>query len=166
MDEISEMSDSDFQLFQKYIYENAGINLSDKKKTLLSNRLRKRLLFHKLNSFRKYYDFVLHGDDTGTEIVEMINAVTTNVTEFFRNPKQFDLFRDKVIPLVLEQNEQRRTLKILSAGCSTGEEPYTIAISLLENFGDRLKGWQTVIGDAVAKSLCRPHHIGRAKTCR
>ncbi len=139
--QMDRMSLHDFKLFQKMIYTEAGINLTEKKMTLLSNRIRKRLKALKLESYYKYYQYLKKAEDKEKEIVKMINTVTTNVTHFFRNPKQFDLFKNKVLPDIIKNNHKRKSIKILSAGCSTGEEPYSIAIILLEYFKEELMNW-------------------------
>ncbi len=138
---MDRMSLPDFKLFQKMIYTEAGINLTEKKITLLSNRIRKRLKVLELGSYYKYYQYLKRAEDKEKEIVKMINTITTNVTHFFRNPKQFDLFKNKVLPDIIKNNHKRKSIKILSAGCSTGEEPYSIAIILLEYFKEELTNW-------------------------
>ena len=148
MDLPGEMNKSDFGLFQKLIYDETGINMTDKKCTLLANRIRKRLVALNIDSYNKYYLYLKNSPDKQAEIINMVDAVTTNVTEFFRNPKQFDVFRDSVMPAVLKAAADKRTLRILSAGCSSGEEPYTIAILLLESFAPTVATW-TVVIDAM-----------------
>ncbi len=148
MDLPGEMSISDFNLFQKLIYDETGINMTEKKRTLLTNRIRKRLLALKIDNYHKYYQYLKTADDRHDEIVQMVNAVTTNVTEFFRNPKQFDTFIEKVLPSVIQKNSAKKMIRILSAGCSSGEEPYTIAFVLLEKFASITSSWNVQI-DAV-----------------
>ena len=135
------MSIDDFKLFRRLIYSEAGINLTEKKITLLSNRIRKRLKELNINSYNKYYQYLKRSLDKETEIVNMINVVTTNVTHFFRNPKQFDKFNNIILPEINKKNYKEKSIRVLSAGCSTGEEPYTIAIILLEYFKNNLKNW-------------------------
>ncbi len=148
MDLPGEMNKSDFSLFQKLIYDETGINMTDKKCTLLTNRIRKRLVALSIDSYNKYYHYLKNSPEKHAEIIQMVNAVTTNVTEFFRNPKQFDVFREKVLPAVFNANNAKKTLRILSAGCSSGEEPYTIALVLLEYFAANVNSWNIVI-DAI-----------------
>lgn len=143
-----EMSLSDFNLFQKLIYDETGINMTDKKRTLLTNRIRKRLLALKIDNYHKYYQYLKNAEDRHDEIVQMVNAVTTNVTEFFRNPKQFETYVEKVLPAIVEKNAGKKTIRVLSAGCSSGEEPYTIAIVFLESFPSISGSWNIQI-DAV-----------------
>jgi chemotaxis protein methyltransferase CheR len=143
-----EMSLSDFNLFQKLIYDETGINMTDKKRTLLTNRIRKRLLALKIDNYHKYYQYLKNAENRHDEIVQMVNAVTTNVTEFFRNPKQFETYAEKVLPAVMERNAGKKMIRILSAGCSSGEEPYTIAIVFWEKFPVIAETWNIQI-DAV-----------------
>ncbi|MDD5067830.1 MAG: hypothetical protein PHF84_12360, partial [bacterium] len=122
-----EMSPVDFKRFKDMIYQEAGISLADSKITLLSNRIRKRLKALNIRTFHEYYNYLRSSEDKESEIVNMIDAVTTNVSNFFRNPKQFVGFREKVMPAVISRNAKKKNIRILSAGCATGEEPYTIA---------------------------------------
>ncbi len=142
---VHQMDIKDFKLFQEMIYAEAGIYLPEKKITLLSNRIRKRLKALKLESYHKYYLYLMKSVDKEAELINMINVVTTNVTHFFRNPKQFDKLRNIVIPDIIKKNHTHKNLKILSAGCSTGEEQYSIAIVLLEYFKEKLPGWNIVV---------------------
>lgn len=138
---VPQMNLKDFKLFQKMIYTEAGIYLPEKKITLLSNRIRKRLKALKLESYHKYYLYLKRSVDKEAELINMINVVTTNVTHFFRNPKQFNNLKNRVIPDIIKKNHLHKNIKILSAGCSTGEEPYSIAIVLLEYFKKELPNW-------------------------
>ena len=124
----------DKTLFSKYrdlIYKTAGIFLSDKKITLLSNRLRKRLKERNFNKYKEYYNYLIDHPEDKTEMTAMIDVVTTNVTHFFRNPKQLEIFQDTI----LKQIEQKgHPIRLLSAGCSTGEEPYTLSLIIKEHY--------------------------------
>ncbi len=128
INQLKEFSDKEFEEFCKYIYDKVGIKLTDKKRSLVHNRLRKRLVQLDLTSYGEYFNFVKtpKGKD---EFVHMINAITTNVTTFFRDPKQFQTLSQLVLPYYEKLN---RTIRIWSAGCSTGEEPYTIAIEIMK----------------------------------
>ena len=139
------MNTTDFNLFRKMIYAEAGINLTEKKITLLSNRIRKRLKALKMASYHDYYMYLKKSINREIEIVKMINEVTTNVTHFFRNPKQFDILKNIIIPDIIKKNRNKKNIKILSAGCSSGEEPYTLSIILLEHFINDLPKWHIEI---------------------
>jgi len=131
---IKEMSDRDFTLFSRFIYDQCGIKLPQIKKTMLTVRLSKRLRALKIASFKDYYKFITSDKGREKELVDMINVVTTNKTNFFRESKHFDLLVQKVVPELLQCQPDLRykSLNIWSAGCSTGEEPYTIAMVMDE----------------------------------
>lgn len=139
------MSETDFSLFRRLVYEKTGINMTEKKLTLLSNRLRRRLRALNLETYHKYYLYLKNHPNSTEEIVKMIDAVTTNVTQFFRNPKQINNFKEKILPVLFTQNKVKRNIRILSAGCSTGEEPYSIAIVFKEFFAEELKTYAVQI---------------------
>lgn len=123
-------SDKDFSRVQKMVYDFAGIDLNDSKKNLVYNRLSKRIRFLELNSFHDYLNYV---EKTGEEeFVHLINAITTNLTFFFRENHHFEYLANNVIPSLIKKNAATKKIRIWSAGCSTGEEPYSIAITLKE----------------------------------
>ena len=138
---LGQMSETDFKLFQKLIYTKTGINMTDKKVTLLSNRIRKRLKALKFDSYNKYYQHIKDLKVNDDEFINMVNVVTTNVTHFFRNPKQFDKFKNELLSEISKTHQTKKNIRILSAGCSSGEEPYTIAIVLLDFFQGIFPSW-------------------------
>ncbi len=105
--------------------------MPDAKKNMLESRLRKRLRFLEMDSFRDYYDFVSSSEGERTEMIMMIDAVTTNKTDFFREPAHFAYLAEKVLPELLGRMQSNR-VNFWSAGCSSGEEPYTLAMVLSE----------------------------------
>jgi chemotaxis protein methyltransferase CheR len=127
-----EFSDQDFQHIRRIINEVAGISLADGKRELVYSRLSRRLRQLGLRRFEEYCTLLESGSDTA-ELSEFVNALTTNLTSFFREPHHFDFLGDELLPtLVRERSLTHRRLRIWSAGCSTGEEPYTIAMVLRE----------------------------------
>jgi len=132
-----QLSDRDFNRLRKFIFEHTGISLSDHKRALVYSRLGKRLRYHGLTDYSDYYDLVSENDPDGVELVEMINAITTNKTSFFRESHHFDFLADTVFPDFLRNSSAGggRVMRIWSAGCSTGQEPYTLAMSIREFFG-------------------------------
>ena len=116
-----------FRNLRDYIYDRTGIFVPDSKKYFLENRLSHRILEKKLSGFEEYLRF-LQSTANG-ELRGLYDAVTTNETYFFREPRQFDVLANHILPRILERN---RGIKIWSAACSTGEEPYTIAAVLKE----------------------------------
>ena len=128
-----DLSDDDFRSFKSLIYNKCGICLHEGKKELVRARLNKRLRQRGIKTFKDYYQFLTNEDD-GEELVVMLDAISTNKTSFFREIKHFDFLEEHVFPSYAAGNLGRR-LRFWSAACSSGEEPYTLAISLLENLG-------------------------------
>ena len=141
-----DLNDKEFGLFQRLIYNESGINLTPAKKELLKSRLMKRLRERSLSSFKEYYQYVTEENTTGEELVSMLDCVSTNLTEFFRESAHFDFLSEKGLPILLESKRKNREKKIRTwcAGCSTGEEPYTISMVLAEHT-EQLSGWDIKI---------------------
>ncbi len=133
------ISDHEFELIQRLVKEHAGISLSAHKRSLVASRLGKRLRALGLPSFRSYCD-LLTGADGGSEMESFVNAMTTNKTDFYRERAHFDFLEREVIPAMKAEAARtgERRIRIWSAGCSTGEEAYTLAITLCENLGSLL----------------------------
>lgn len=127
----TKMSESEFYKLSKFIYNEYGIKLPIVKKTMLEGRLHKRLRSLNMKSFSDYIDFVFSSEGKKQELFHMIDMVTTNKTDFFREPVHFDYLTNVVVPEFVAKNP-RGKLKVWSAGSSSGEEPYTIAIVLNE----------------------------------
>lgn len=123
-------TDKDFAHIKRIVYDFAGIDLNDSKKNLVYNRLAKRIRFLEKQSFSEYIRYVEQQGEQ--EFVHLINAITTNLTFFFRENHHFEYLAETVIPELLEKNQSSRKVRIWSAGCSTGEEPYSLAIVLKE----------------------------------
>lgn len=126
-----EYTEKDFKLVQTLVAEHTGINLTEAKKDLVYGRLSKRIRKLNLSSFQEYINYV--NDDHESELVNFINAITTNLTSFFRENHHFDYLRNTLIPELLRRNADTQRIRIWSAGCSTGEEPYSIAMTVLES---------------------------------
>jgi chemotaxis protein methyltransferase CheR len=138
-----EFSDGDFQRVRRMVYENTGISLSNSKRQLVYGRLSRRLRALQLQAFGNYLQRIEDGDKE--ELVQFCNAITTNLTSFFRETHHFEFLADHVLPRLEEQNRDSRRIRIWSAGCSTGEEPYSIAITLLERAQHLLRTWDVRI---------------------
>jgi chemotaxis protein methyltransferase CheR len=132
------MPDRDFHRFRDLIYEQCGINLTGAKKTMLTSRLRKRLRTLGMDSFGQYYDYISSVKGGSAELVQMLDAVSTNKTDFFREPRHFDYLMKEALPRMVRLGlwMPGRRLNAWSAGCSSGEEPYTIAM-VLTDFASR-----------------------------
>lgn len=129
------MEDREFHAFRRLILEQSGIVLSDHKRSLLCSRLIKRLRALALPDFAAYYRYLKVKDPSGAEMRQLVNAVTTNKTEFYRERHHFAFLRDEVLkPLVASaRSAADRRFRVWSAACSSGEEPYTIALTLAES---------------------------------
>ena len=119
---------NEYERFRTLIYDKSGISLGDQKRTLLASRLSKRLRDLGLETFEQYYG-VVTGDPNEDEFTRMLDLVSTNKTDFFREPKHFDFIRDQILPDL----KHIRRIRIWSSACSTGEEPYTIAMTLVDH---------------------------------
>jgi len=128
------MKERVFQRFSSFIYDNVGIKMPPAKKTMLEGRLQKRLKALGMVSFEEYSDFVFSRKENDSELIHLINAITTNKTDFFREPAHFDFLVKSALPSILSSRRemQREPLRVWSAGCSSGEEPYTLAMVLSE----------------------------------
>jgi chemotaxis protein methyltransferase CheR len=131
-----EFGTEDFEALRKLVKQITGINLSDQKRELVYGRLARRLRALQLHSFAEYRELL--AEDGGQEIVQFCNAITTNLTAFFREPHHFDYLREHVLTPLLSGAPRR--LRIWSAGCSTGEEAYSLAMTVLETVTD-VKRW-------------------------
>ena len=125
----AKLSDKEFNTLSKFIYTRYGIKMPPAKRIMLQSRLQKRLRALKIYSFAEYVDFVFSkkGDE---EVVHMMDVVSTNKTDFYREPAHFEYLTKNVLPEYLQNNT--RKLKLWSAGCSSGQEVYTLAIVISE----------------------------------
>lgn len=121
----------DFNFLRKLSNEYSGIQVPDERFDMFYSRLSKRVRKLGLNNFREYCQYLREFPEK--EFTEFINAITTNLTAFFREIHHFDYVKNIVIPELLIRNKATQQIRVWSAGCSTGEEPYSIAITLLEN---------------------------------
>lgn len=124
----ADFTDRQFEEISLMVHSISGIHLHDGKKELVKARLAKRIRFLKLRNLNEYVTYV-RTDTSGRELVAMLDALSTNMTYFFRESKHFDFLRDEILPKLIKK---RRRIRIWSSGCSSGEEPYSIAILLRE----------------------------------
>ena len=125
-----EMTEAEFKKISGLIYDRCGIHLNDGKKELVKARLGKRIRNGHFRSFRDYYEYVVQ-DETGQELVHMLDSISTNFTSFFREEKHFDYLRRELLPALISGKKEKK-IRFWSAGCSSGEEVYSIIITLLE----------------------------------
>ena len=131
------LSDAEFNAVRRLVHRYTGIALADTKQHLVYSRLVRRLRQKKLRSFSEYLNFV---EQDAREREEFCNAITTNLTSFFREAHHFENLASSVLPLLQRRNASTRRIRIWSAGCSTGEEPYSIAMTVLDTLG-HLRDW-------------------------
>jgi len=151
---IQLLSDSEFILFRDMIYNYCGIYFSEDSKYLLEKRLEKRLSILNLKSYREYFQYLKYGRNRDQEMMDVMDLLTTNETYFFRESFQLKAFADEVIPELIRTKLARgsRRLRIWSAGCSTGEEPYTISMLIQEQ--SALHGWDVeIIGTDISQRV-------------
>ncbi len=150
-----ELTEAQFQKISRLVKDQCGINLHDGKKQLVQSRLAKRLRELGLGGYSEYIDYVSKGADR-TELTAMLDAISTNLTSFFREGEHFTYLASKALPAAIARSGGGRRLRIWSAGCSTGEEPYSIAITVCENISD-VSAWDAKIlaTDLSTKVLAR-----------
>ena len=127
-----DFTNADFEKIRVFVKSETGIKLSDGKKNMVYGRLSRRLRQVGLSRFSEYFDLVT-GNEAADERGQFINAITTNLTSFFREEHHFDYLKNEVVPRLMQENGVSKKIRIWSAGCSTGEEPYSIAIALYES---------------------------------
>lgn len=153
---MMEISDREFNLLRSLVYERFGINLTEQKRSLLVGRLQKSVRTLGFSTFKQYYDHLL-ADNTGQALDGLINQISTNYSYFYRENAHFDFFRSTALPEVVERMKHQncRDLRIWCAGCSTGQEPYTLAMLVLEYFGGEYSMWDAGIlaTDISARAL-------------
>ncbi|HPI93101.1 MAG TPA: protein-glutamate O-methyltransferase CheR [Deltaproteobacteria bacterium] len=151
------MTDETFILLRDFIYEQSGIYFADNKKGQLEARLGLRLKANNIPDYDKYYYLLKYDPNSSGELRSLFDSVTTNETSFFRSPPQIQAFREKVLPEVIARKEKQgdRQIRLWSAGCSTGEEPYTMGIVLKQILNDRGADWEVkiVASDISEKAL-------------
>lgn len=126
--------DEDFTALRTLVKSLTGINLTEQKRELVYGRLARRLRALQLRSFGEYRELLARAD--GHELVQLCNAITTNLTSFFREPHHFEYLRQQLLAPMFGQSSPAPRLRIWSAGCSSGEEPYSLAMTVLESLPD------------------------------
>lgn len=141
------ITDEEFVLLRDFIYQQCGIFIAENRKYLVENRLSNRLKELNLKSYNEYYNYLRFDNNKRQELTKLFEVVTTNETSFFRNPPQLEVFQRVVLAQAIEQarKQGQKKLRIWSAGCSTGEEPYTLAIILHETLKTDIDNWDIKI---------------------
>jgi chemotaxis protein methyltransferase CheR len=131
-EEIIPLKPEVFRLMRDFIRDYCGIFFDDDSQYLLEKRLSRRLRTFHFTNFRDYYRYLLYHHNRDEELAAIIDILTVNETYFFREQNQLKAFSEEILPELKKTNKEKKRLRIWSAGCSTGEEPYTIAILVLE----------------------------------
>ncbi|WP_051135302.1 CheR family methyltransferase [Limisalsivibrio acetivorans] len=156
-----ELSRREYENFRELIFDRVGIRLGEQKGQLVKSRLSKRLRELNLRTFSEYYDYVVE-DDTGSEILTLTSAITTNVTSFFREGSQWE-FLKATLPRIIGTKTNRR-FRVWSAGCSSGEEPYSVVIFLMQNLPNpsawNIRVLATDISEKILKSAMKGEYTG------
>ncbi|QPK64248.1 protein-glutamate O-methyltransferase CheR [Methylomonas sp. LL1] len=145
---VPKLYDHEFDLLSKLLFRIAGITMSSVKKPLVTSRLMKRLRHYNLSSFAEYYRMITASEGKA-ELQMAIDLLTTNETHFFREPKHFDFVRQQILPA----RRKGQLLRVWSAACSSGEEPYTLAMLLDDSLG--LEPWEISASDISTRVLER-----------
>ena len=145
------LSDQEFKQFRDIIYNESGIHFSESNRTILESRLKERLRKTKIESIGEYHSLIKKDKD---ELKTLLDTVTTNLTRFFRNTLHFQTLESYVIPDLIQYKKKngQNSLRVWSAGCSTGEEPYSIAMVLKDKVPPGIKS-EVVASDLSLKSL-------------
>ncbi len=139
------MTTDEFERMRKVVYDRSGIHFQDAKKYVMESRLSRRLEELEMTSFSQYISFLTMGPYQKDEFQEMFNRITINETSFFRNQPQLDVFEKRVLPQLLESRKESKRIRLWSAACSTGEEPYTLAMIMHRTLGLRMPDWHIEI---------------------
>jgi len=149
----AELSEKDFKAFSSFIYTEFGIKMPAVKRIMLQGRLLKRIRSLNMNSYTEYKDYLFSAEGHKEEIFNFLNVVTTNKTDFFREPVHFDFLNSTVLPNHINGNQSREAFKIWSAGCSSGEELYTISMILNEFKRSNVSFNYSMLGTDISKNV-------------
>jgi chemotaxis protein methyltransferase CheR len=147
------INNDEFHLIQRLIYQHSGIFIKDHKKAMVMNRLRKRLELFGFSSYFRYYHFITRDPEGERELTEFINCLTTNETFFFRHSEQFAFLVDVLLPELAQRKARGDAVRIWCAACSSGEEPYSIAMLLDQSRGKGWKGSVEIFGTDINQSM-------------
>jgi chemotaxis protein methyltransferase CheR len=140
------ISDKEFEAIRRLVYQKFGINLTEQKKTLVVGRLQKVLRQRNFATFKEYYEW-LTSDASGVGLDELANRISTNHTFFYREKAHFEFFAKRLLPEAAARHKALgdNDLRIWCAGCSSGEEPYTLMMLMMEFFGPQFAQWNPIL---------------------
>lgn len=156
------ITDEEFRLISSLVYDRIGIHLTDQKRTLLMGRLQKVLRAHKFTNFREYYNFVV-ADKSGQALSDLANFISTNHTFFFRENDHFEFFLKRALPELKANLDKTgsRDIRIWCAGCSSGEEPYTLVMLMMEFFGPNYANYDAgLLATDISENALRTARAG------
>ena len=158
------LSNANFDRLRTLIYNESGISLNSEKKTMVEIRLKRRLRSLGIPSFGEYCDLVFAPEGSRDELVHLIDVITTNKTDFFREPGHFDYLLSKALPELAARKGATRKSLVWSAGCSTGEEPYTLAM-ILSEYSQECPGFRfSVLATDICTDVLAKAAMGIFKT--
>jgi len=158
-DETFTLSDDVFRLLRDFIRDYSGIYFDDRARYLLEKRLTARLGINNINNYRDYYRYLLYDGNREDELAAIMDVLTVNETYFFREKNQLLSFSEEILPELRQKNRNTRKIRIWSAGCSTGEEPYTIGMLILES--NLFNGWDIeILGSDINRRVLRTARRG------
>lgn len=155
-----DLPDSLYFKFAKLVYDSAGIALGDAKRELVRSRLMKRLRALHLSTYEQYYNVLANHDQDGAELVMMLDAISTNKTDFFRENQHFDFLEQTIIPSFMSRAENKRRIRVWSAGCSSGEEPYTLAMVMKETLDHSIQWDAKILATDISTKVLQFAHEG------
>jgi chemotaxis protein methyltransferase CheR len=154
-----EIQEDVFHLFRDLIYESSGVVLNEGSRHFVGNRLRNSVRQRRLDNFRDYYHFLKYDRKKDEELANVIDLLTIHETYFFREDQQLKTFSEEVLPELAKRKSKEKTLRIWSAGCSTGEEPYTLSILFREN--REFRDWDVqIIGTDISRRVLQSARKG------
>jgi len=157
--EIIKLPTDVFRMIRDFISDTCGLYFDDNMQYKLEDRLNRRLKIHHMNDFREYYRFLRYSEKRNDELREIMDILTVNETYFFREQEQLAAFSKKILPELKERNKDKKKINIWSAGCSTGEEPYTIAMLIIEYGG--FNGWKiNILGTDISERVLKAAREG------
>ncbi len=158
-EKIVKLGDEEFRLIRDLVRNYCGIFFDNGSKYIVERRLSRRVLNHHFDTFRDYYRFLRYDKRRDDELVAIMDVLTVNETYFFREQNQLKAFQEEILPELESRNGSRKKLRVWSAGCSTGEEPYTIAMLIAES--GRFGGWDIeVVGSDINQRVLNTARIG------
>ena len=156
----AKMTSDDFNRLSKFIFQQSGIKMPPVKKVMLQSRLQKRLRELKITTFKEYADFVFSDDGQKKELIHMLDVVSTNKTDFYREPVHFDYLTETILQEFMVADRLNKSFKVWSAGCSSGEEPYTIAITLNEFKQNYPRFDYSIMGTDISSQILQKAVLG------